>query len=64
MKSFIAHKARYGRFTNLLRNYDNIPVIEFMRNVFDGVFIRFLPFEHCIHILLIQFDVNLSQPIH
>jgi len=47
----------------LLGDDDYVPVIEFMRDVFDGVFVRFLLFDQLSHILE-QLNIDLSQSVH
>lgn len=62
-KCFFSHKACYRRLSNLLGNNDNVPIVELMRDVLDGIFIWLLMFYQLSHIL-IKLDVNFSQSIH
>lgn len=63
LKGLLTHETGNGGFTNLLGNYNNVPIVEFMRDVLYGIFLRFLVFHQLSHIF-IQLYVNLSQPIH
>ncbi len=64
MKGLIAHKAGDGGLANLLCDDDDVPVVEFMGDVLDGVLAAVLAPGHEAHILLVELDVDLSQAIH
>ena len=70
MKSFVAHETGDGGLADLLRDYDYVPVVELVGDVFDRVFraelvrLELIVFIHKSHIFLVEPDVNLSQPVH
>lgn len=54
----------------MLRDYDYVPVIELVGNVFDRVFVAgsvgvgLVVFIDKAHIFFVQPDVNLGEPVH
>lgn len=70
MDGLIAHKTGDRRFADLLGDYDYVPVVELMGDVFDGVFATefaargFAVLSHLTHVLLVQPNVYLGKAIH
>jgi hypothetical protein len=60
MKGLIAHETGNGGLANLLRDYNNVPVVELMRDVLDRILAPALTPAHHAQILFVQPDVNLG----
>ena len=63
MKSLIPHKAGNRWFTDLLSDYDYVPIVKFVRNVFDRIFLGFIALHEGSHILK-QLNIDGCQRVH
>jgi hypothetical protein len=64
MEGLVTHETGNGGLANLLGNYDNVPVVEFVGDVLNGILAPIIASAHDTKIFLIQPDINLSEPIH
>jgi hypothetical protein len=64
MEGLVTHETSNGGLANLLGNYDNVPVVEFVGDVLNGILAAIIAPVHETKIFLIQPDINLSEAIH